>query len=360
MIVHRDYRGLPATARGMVLAIGNFDGVHRGHQIVIGEARAVADAIAAPLGAMAFEPHPRQLFRPDDPPFRLTPFEERARLFQELGVDVHVVPRFDRAFSELSAEAFIEEILVGELAVRHVAIGYDFCFGNNRRGTAEVLVAAGRHNGFGVTIVTQAADEVGGVYSSSRHAAMDDHLVADLDVGDVLADGVDDARGVAAADVEVFLLTGLVARLDDVDRDAEGGPDIVVVDPGGHDVDQGFVVGDLGNRDHLLLEADHGFAEPFRTDQPGVHVCRDDAERRRLAHRVEIPGPSIHHRHIDHPPIAGSVFPAVSPGRPRSVCPARRSGRRPSLLRPLAHDATPPLRPARRCRVGRIPPSHVE
>ena len=167
MIVHRDYRGLPATVRGMVLAIGNFDGVHRGHQIVIGEARAVADAIAAPLGAMAFEPHPRQLFRPHDPPFRLTPFEERARLFQALGVDVHIVPQFDQAFSELSAEAFIEDILVGELGVRHVAIGYDFCFGNKRRGTAEVLVAAGRHNGFGVTIVTQAADEVGGVYSSS-------------------------------------------------------------------------------------------------------------------------------------------------------------------------------------------------
>ncbi len=168
MHLSRSHTDIPSTLRGAVVAVGNFDGVHRGHRIVIDEARAVARVSGAPLAVLSFEPHPRTLFRPDDPPFRLTPFPVRAREIAALGVDLHVVLTFDRAFSEHSAEWFVSEVLASGLGASHVAIGYDFCFGHRRQGNAETLVDFGRRYGFGVTIVTQASDESGGVYSSSR------------------------------------------------------------------------------------------------------------------------------------------------------------------------------------------------
>jgi len=163
---------LPPEDRGAVVAIGNFDGVHLGHQMVIREAAAVARGEGAKLAVLCFEPHPRRVFRPGDPPFRLTPFRIRARLLAELGIDLHVVLHFDDAFSRVSAESFVEDVLVRGLGTRHVAIGYDFCFGHERRGNAESLLGFGRQWGFGVTVVTQAADESGGIYSSSRIRAL--------------------------------------------------------------------------------------------------------------------------------------------------------------------------------------------
>ncbi len=167
MQIYRHYDDLPPEARGAVVAVGNFDGVHRGHQIVIAEAAAIARPLGVPLAVMSFEPHPRSVFRPDDPPFRLTPFRIRARLIAALGVDLHVVLTFDAAFSARSAEAFIDEVLVRGLGARHVVVGYDFRFGCKRAGSAEMLVEHGRYAGFGVTVVTQAADEHGGAFSSS-------------------------------------------------------------------------------------------------------------------------------------------------------------------------------------------------
>ena len=167
MQVFRHWQGLPAEARGAAVAIGNFDGVHRGHRIVIAEASAVAFPLHASLGVMSFEPHPRAFFKPDTPPFRLTPFRLRARLLDALGVDLHFVLAFDRALSEKSAESFIGEVLVSGLAVRHVIIGYDFCFGRDRSGNARTLLEYGRQLGFGVTVVTKASDETGGAYSST-------------------------------------------------------------------------------------------------------------------------------------------------------------------------------------------------
>ncbi|MGO1078355.1 bifunctional riboflavin kinase/FAD synthetase [Inquilinus sp. CA228] len=184
MQIFRHTENLPAAARGAVVAIGNFDGVHRGHQTVVAAAQAAARRLGVPLCVLSFEPHPRSLFRPDDPPFRLTPFRIKARLLEALGVDLHVVLHFDRALAARSAEDFIQTILVGAMGARHVVVGYDFCFGHRRAGTPETLTAFGRRLGFGVTIVTQASDETGGLYSSSRArellAAGDTHGAAEI------------------------------------------------------------------------------------------------------------------------------------------------------------------------------------
>jgi len=175
MQIFRHHSELPAELRGSVVAVGNFDGVHRGHQIVIADAQAVAKATGASLAVLSFEPHPRSMFRPDDAPFRLTPFRIKARLLEALEVDLHVVLHFDIEFSRQSADWFVEEVLLGGLGASHVAIGYDFCFGHRRQGNAESLLSYGRRHGFGVTVVTQASDESGGTYSSS---AAREHLQA--------------------------------------------------------------------------------------------------------------------------------------------------------------------------------------
>jgi hypothetical protein len=145
-------------------------------------------------------------------------------------------------------------------------------------------------------------------------AAVHDDLVADLDVGDVLADLVDDAGGVAAADVEglaaeVAAGVPLVAGADDIDRDAEAGPDVVVVDPGRHDVDEHLVVGDVGDVDDLLLEGLHRRAEPLRADQPGVHLLGDLSEGRHLTDVVQLLG------HAWRPFCDMPQFPGVAGSR---------------------------------------------
>lgn len=168
MQLFRHLDGLPDALKGGVVAIGNFDGVHLGHRIVLDEAKEAARQLHAPVGVLSFEPHPRSLFRPDDPPFRLTPFRARAHLLQALGVEFHIVLTFDQAFSEHSAEDFVRDVLVDALSARHVVIGYDFHFGHRRRGNADLLRTMGAELGFGVSVVTQAGDETGDVYSSSR------------------------------------------------------------------------------------------------------------------------------------------------------------------------------------------------
>lgn len=168
MHLFRHYEGLPDDLKGSVVAVGNFDGVHRGHQIVLAEAASQARRLGAPLAVLSFEPHPRAIFRPDDPPFRLTPFRIKARLLEALGVDLHIVLHFDEPFSRRSADDFVREVLVGGLGARHVVIGHDFCFGHRRQGNADTLRGFGDAYGFGVSVVTQASDETGGAYSSSR------------------------------------------------------------------------------------------------------------------------------------------------------------------------------------------------
>ncbi len=139
-----------------MVALGNFDGVHRGHQAVIAAAAAIARKAGAPLGVLTFEPHPRRLLRPDDPPFRLTPWRAKARAIEALGVDYLYACRFDRAFSLRPAEAFVTQDLAAWLGVSHVVVGYDFSFGHNRAGNAAFLAQAGRRFGFGVTVLDAA------------------------------------------------------------------------------------------------------------------------------------------------------------------------------------------------------------
>ncbi|MEQ9815773.1 MAG: bifunctional riboflavin kinase/FAD synthetase [Azospirillaceae bacterium] len=168
MQIFRHIDDVTGAFRGSVIAIGNFDGVHRGHLMVLEEARAVAAAEHVPLGVLSFEPHPRRFFQPDAPPFRLTPFRRRAQLLEAAGIDFHVVLSFDEPFSRLSPEAFVDRHLVAGLEAAHAVVGYDFHFGHKRAGSPEVLAALGRAKGFGVTIVTKAGDETGHVFSSSR------------------------------------------------------------------------------------------------------------------------------------------------------------------------------------------------
>ena len=159
---------LPAHLRGGVVAIGNFDGVHRGHQAVLERAMEEARRLDAPALALTFEPHPRELFRPDQPVFRLTPAPARARLLGLLGFDAVVEQPFTQAFSQCSPEAFVDDILVGAMGIRHVVTGFDFHFGEKRRGGPAFLMEAGERRGFGVSLVDAFRDEGAHVVSSSR------------------------------------------------------------------------------------------------------------------------------------------------------------------------------------------------
>ncbi|WP_295812179.1 bifunctional riboflavin kinase/FAD synthetase [uncultured Nitratireductor sp.] len=163
-----DLTDLPAPLRGGVVAIGNFDGVHRGHQSVLEPALEVARREGVPALVLTFEPHPRRVFRPDVPLFRLTPAPMKAALLGTLGFDAVVEQRFDRAFSGLSPQDFVKTVLVEGLGISHVVTGFDFHFGKNRSGTPDLLAEAGKDNGFGVTLVDAYSDEGGAVISSSR------------------------------------------------------------------------------------------------------------------------------------------------------------------------------------------------
>ncbi|HXY99246.1 MAG TPA: bifunctional riboflavin kinase/FAD synthetase [Stellaceae bacterium] len=154
--------------RGAVVALGNFDGVHLGHQRVIGEARAIARRLGAPLAVLTFEPHPRSVFRPQDPPFRLTPFRVKSRRIEALGVDLLFTLHFDLDFARRSAEDFVDGVLVRELGARHVVVGYDFVFGHQRRGNPALLAGCGAALGFDVDIVAPMQAATGAAYSSTQ------------------------------------------------------------------------------------------------------------------------------------------------------------------------------------------------
>ena len=146
----RDYHFVEPEDRGATVAIGNFDGVHKGHQSVIELARNAAPG--APLGVMTFEPHPREYFAPGAPAFRLMRSDARAHRLEKLGVERLYELNFNTALSSLTPEEFAREVISEGLGLAHVVVGADFCFGKGRAGNAEDLKRFGEQMGFGVTI----------------------------------------------------------------------------------------------------------------------------------------------------------------------------------------------------------------
>ncbi|MDK2768256.1 MAG: bifunctional riboflavin kinase/FAD synthetase [Sphingomonas sp.] len=158
---------VPAHLRGGIVALGNFDGFHRGHQAVVGRAVARARDEGRPVIVATFDPHPVRHFRPDTPPFRLTTLDQRARLFAAAGADAMLVFGFDAALASLSAREFAQQRLVELIGAGGVVTGADFTFGKGRDGNVAVLAALGAELGFSVDTVSPVAAE-GEVVSSSR------------------------------------------------------------------------------------------------------------------------------------------------------------------------------------------------
>ncbi len=164
-IVH-GHTHVPVNARSAVVAIGNFDGVHLGHRALIAATVAKARDLGKPSAVMMFEPHPREFFQPNEVMFHITPLNRKLQLISKLGIKVAFVETFDQGLARLSADEFIERVLVAGLGVAHVIIGYDFYFGFKRQGNPELMLKRGEEMGFGVTIVPPQA-EAGEVFSSS-------------------------------------------------------------------------------------------------------------------------------------------------------------------------------------------------
>ena len=171
MHIFHGFDRVPSSLRGAALAIGNFDGVHRGHQALIARARERAaqstrHGASHLAGAMVFEPHPREVFHPERPHFHLTTLAQKMTLFERYGLDMAVVIPFDQRVAKLTAEQFVEQVLVAGLGVRHVVIGYDFYFGKSRGGSATEMQRMGAELGFGVSVIDPVAED-GEVFSSS-------------------------------------------------------------------------------------------------------------------------------------------------------------------------------------------------
>ncbi len=158
---------LAPERRGAVAVLGNLDGVHRGHQALLGEARALARALSAPLAAVTFEPHPRRAFDPDAAPFLLTTLEQKAAILEGLGCKAVLALPFGPALSSRSPEAFVEEVLAGVLGLRGVVVGDDFCFGAKRAGDAEALARLGETHGIAVRALGVEGGEGGVKWSST-------------------------------------------------------------------------------------------------------------------------------------------------------------------------------------------------
>ena len=158
---------IPSDVHGAVYAMGNFDGVHRGHQALVSLTKSIAAAQNRPAGVVTFEPHTLRVIRPDVPPFRLTPLRAKANLLADLDLDVLAALPFDLSMAQMDPHEFIKTLLVDGLQAGHLVIGYDFCFGKSRAGNAEILHTAGQEFGFGVSIVD--AVTIGeSPYSSTR------------------------------------------------------------------------------------------------------------------------------------------------------------------------------------------------
>jgi len=169
----------PGVLAGSVIAVGNFDGVHRGHRAVISAARARAEKFGHKAAALTFVPHPRLFLRPQDALFQLSSERDKLRLLAATGLDGAIVITFDAALAATSAEDFIDRILVGRLGIGGAAIGFDFHFGKNRTGSPDFLAAQGARLGFAVDIVPPLEDEGRPVSSGAVRSALDQGKVVE-------------------------------------------------------------------------------------------------------------------------------------------------------------------------------------
>ncbi|MFG1420627.1 bifunctional riboflavin kinase/FAD synthetase [Roseixanthobacter liquoris] len=163
---------IPAQIARPVLAIGNFDGVHRGHRAVIAAALHLAQGLGRPAAALTFEPHPRSFFQPDAHLFRLTPGRQKLDCLARTGLSGAIVLPFDAALARVTAEDFVEEILVRRFGVSGVVVGFDFHFGRARAGSPAFLREAGARLGFPVEVVEPALDEGDPISSSAIRNAL--------------------------------------------------------------------------------------------------------------------------------------------------------------------------------------------
>ncbi|HEX2591486.1 MAG TPA: bifunctional riboflavin kinase/FAD synthetase, partial [Rhizomicrobium sp.] len=168
MKIFRHYNDVTDAFKGAVVAVGNFDGVHRGHQALIAEARRLADERGASLGVLAFEPHPQEFFRHSKESFRLTPFRAKARLIAEQGADVMFALNFDAEMATKSAQDFVLDVLVGGLGVGCIVVGQDFRFGKGRSGDVAMLSYMGEMEGFGVTVFEPVLENTADKISSTH------------------------------------------------------------------------------------------------------------------------------------------------------------------------------------------------
>ena len=164
MQIYNSLADIKDSDKGAVIAIGNFDGVHRGHQALIDKAKEVATEQNKKVGILTFEPHPRELFQPDQPPARLTPFDIKVRRLKTHDIDALYSLAFDWDFASQSAEDFIQNILVEGLNAHHIVIGHDFHFGQMRKGNAQTII----DTGLSVSIVDAVHDATNETISSSR------------------------------------------------------------------------------------------------------------------------------------------------------------------------------------------------
>lgn len=170
----RDYQYAHSADTGAAVAIGNFDGVHLGHQAILDVVREQSQNIGCPMGVMTFEPHPREYFNPDAPDFRLMNAQAKAHRLEKLGVTHLYQLNFNQTLSSLTATEFCRDVIYEGLGLKHVVVGEDFCFGQGRSGTAETLRDMGLEYGYGTTILPLVSDEKG-IFSSTaiRNALTD-------------------------------------------------------------------------------------------------------------------------------------------------------------------------------------------
>ncbi len=172
LTVFHHWRGLADQDRGAAVALGSFDGVHRGHQQVIADAAEAARRLDVALGVISFEPHPRMHFRPDAPPFRLMNPHQLARTLDRMGVDRLYLLPFGLEMAEFSDHDFVREVLVKGLGARHVAVGFDITFGKGRTGDPDLMGRYGEEFGFTVSVADAAGDEDGKFSSTAAREAL--------------------------------------------------------------------------------------------------------------------------------------------------------------------------------------------